>query len=801
MKFIKARILQLVSIVLLLFFGQDLKAQQISSISGKVVDQHQEILMGNVFVLSVVDSHVIKGMSFTNGSFELLAIDQKEVFLKLTSLLFADTMIKVKYDGKSHVNLGTIVIRENKVQLNEVLISSQVPSMRYNSSGNMELNVANTVLASSTSATELLSRAPNVILTDGVISVYGKGEAIVYLNGKQITAEQLAAIPVSQIDKIEIIANPSSKYDAEGKAVINIRMKVNGTEGFLGSASQAVSASGFAGRTANTLLDLNYMKGKLAMIGNYGLLTGNTREVLNTTRTRSLPEDYLKSELRTDWKRKLNNYSNYGLGLQYHINPKSDVSLGYTGILERQGGTQNSDNKIITNEQLNFYSSNINKKEERNNHSFTLNYNRALDSLGSALFVGSQFSDYQSTVDDLITEQQVVKEMDGSRFLKNGVLHNTSISSTQVDYTRVFNAKMKLEAGAKFSYVHTASETDFLISENGADFKPDLNLSSNFKYQEKIPAAYLNYTGAINDQTSFGMGLRGEWTNYQLNTSVGAGQVVEDHYFNIFPNLLLSKKISEQFKLIASYVSKITRPRYQALNPYVIYQDPFTTIEGNPNLIPEKTHAFELGLYYKKIDLKMGYNYIVDPLSAAALRGTTANSYVLKGINLAKNHTYFASLSASLNVKWWTSINTINFSYTKLIDNQFGFELLKPKPQIYLYTSNTFNVDELFRIQLLAWYLGDRSSGLYYDAPRSTITIGVEKDFFSNALKLKFTANDLFHKSNASGTYGVGQTDIYYHRTYNLNYFRFTAAYSFGQLKKSNYKNKTPGQTENSRAN
>lgn len=775
-------------------------AQNISTISGKVVNGANEPLLGNVVLLAVPDSGFIKGAGFTNGAFEVPAVNLKEVFLKLTSLQFPDTVIKVQYNGQQHVDLGTIVIRQSKFRLNEVRVTSQAPLVRYANNGNIEVNVANTVLASSASVSEILTRTPNVIENDGRYSVFGKGEAIIYLNGKLITSERLASIPSSQIAKIEIISNPSSKYDAEGKAVINIITKVKVDEGIMGTISQYLTWSDFAGSNANTFADLSYMKGKFSLVGNYAILFGKTREVLHTIRTRPTTDDYMNSDLRTDWNSKLKNFSTFGLGAQYNINEKSNISLAYNGYLEDLGGTQDSRNTIITTADNSFYTSGIAKKDVLWNHSVTLNYNRTLDTLGSAFFIGSQFSHYDDEIDDFIDEKNIVNGQHGGRFLKNNVDHSIDISSTQADLTKYFDASNKLEAGAKFSYVNNTSGTDFLVAENGGDYKPDTQLSNSFKYIEKVPAIYVNYSGAIGAKTNYGFGVRGEWTNYELNTSVGGGQLISDNYFNIFPNVSISTAVSDKLRLRASYVSRITRPRYQSLNPLVVYQDPFTTIEGNPNLIPEKTHSFEAGANYRQFDFRVGYNYVLDPLDAAALRGTTPNSYVLKAINLDKGYIYYAALSKSFNLKWWTSTNTANLSYNKLTDTRYNFVMVDPKPQIYLYSSNTFTVGNLFKLQLLAWFLGDKAYGLYYDNSRSTVTLGIEKDVLKG-LKLKFMANDIFHGTNASGTYGVGQTDIYYNRTYNTNYFRLIATYSFGRLTKTNYKSKATGQSENNRAN
>jgi len=117
------------------------------------------------------------------------------------------------------------IIKQDHNQLNEIVVKSQPSLVKYGTNGNIDVNVGGTVLATSSSVNELLSRVPNVVVADGEISVLGKGEAIIYLNGVLINYERFAAIPVSQIQKIEVISNPSSRYDAEGKAVINIITK------------------------------------------------------------------------------------------------------------------------------------------------------------------------------------------------------------------------------------------------------------------------------------------------------------------------------------------------------------------------------------------------------------------------------------------------------------------------------------------------------------------------------------------------------------------------------------------------
>lgn len=695
----------------------------------------------------------------------------------------------------------SIVKDQDHNQLNEVVVKRNPSLVKYGANGTININVTGTVLAASSSVNELLGRVPNVVVAEGQISVLGKGEAIIYLNGILINYERFAAIPVSQIARIEVISNPSSKYDAEGKAVVNIITRQNIESGMMGSASQHVTVSKFAGTSTNTLVDFNYSKGKFSFITNYGLQLGKGRELLYTTRTRPNPDVYMQSVLTTDWLRQFNNYSNFGFGLQYTFSEKSYISLAYSGNIEDLGGAVESRNSITNNSGNSFYATDIAKNDVLLNQFINLNYNLITDSKGSSLFIGTQYSNYNGTVRDFIEENSVVEEADGRRYLKNDVGNTINITAVQADYSKKISDNTKLELGAKFSYASIKSGTDFFIANADAvDFELDDNLSSDFTYNEKIMAAYFNYAGSLGEKVDFSAGARAERTNYDLYTNANGVQEFGKNYANFFPNLLLNFNFSEDWKAHFSYVSRITRPRYQALNPFVVYQDPFTTIEGNPNLLPEKVHAFEIGTMYKKFDFKIGYTYKIDPISGAALQGDTPNSYILRSLNLQKGHTFFSSLSRSFNIKWWSSTNTISMNLTKSVDDFYSFEMSPVKPQIYLYSNNTFTIPKLFKIQLLAWYLGDRSYGLGSDNSRSTVTLGIERNFFKDALKLNFTANDIFHDFMVSGNYEVGQTQIYYHRTYTTNYFKLIAAYSFGNSKKTTYKKSEIEQTENNRA-
>jgi hypothetical protein len=773
-------------------------AQDLHRISGRVVDRDGEPQMGNVVALSVKDSSFLKGNSFLEGDFELSDLNAKEVLLKLTSLQFQDTLFHVVLAEKQPINLGVIVVNDRSQMLDEVEITGSAPLFYARPDGVMEINVANTVLATSNSVSEILARSPNVISDDNGISVFGKGQAILYLNGKRITPERLSSISASQVKSIEIISIPSAIYDAEGRAVINIITKDDLPEGYRATAQQHVSWADFAGTMTSTIFNLNYKKRKVDIAGNYDLRLGDDRERLNTTRARQPENDYLNSDVLWDRRREYANVSKYSLGVSYDLNGRGYASLEYNGSYENINDQTQNRNHIITAAEDGQYGSRAIRAGLIRNTSLTMNVNTVFDSLGSSFFAGGQLSQFQSALRDNITENNVVNDEEISRQLKSNQNSEITIFNPQVDLVKVYTGGGKLGIGAKLSYAQTLSDLRF-YNPGENEFELDLQRSNDFEYKETVPAAYIQYDGIFNTTVTYGFGIRSEWTHYTLFTTTQDLGVFQSDYVNFFPNARINVALS-QLKLRASYTSRITRPAYQTLSPSLIYQDAFTSMEGNPNLRPEKTHSLEVGATFNMFDLKAGYNYTIDPISGAALRGTDEKSYILKTFNFNKGQSYFTSLSVSASNRWLTSTNTVSVSYNKFTEDGYGYEQVGVRPQVYAYTSNKINVGNIFTLHMLAWYLGEKYYGIRYDKSRSLITLGIEKEFFKKSLKCSFTANDIFHTTNASGSYDVGQTFVTYNRFFNTSYYRLTLTYTFGQLKKTLYKSRSTGEAENSRA-
>ena len=771
------------------------------SIKGKIITADGYAPSGNVMLLQANDSTFLKGDFFLDGQFQLENVNHSAVLLHFTSLEFEDTFIQVAYTDIPLIDLGTIELQSSGLDLEEIVVKSRRPVYIQQKDGSMTVMIENTSLAASNSVQEILSKSPDVLVNEeGAITVFGKGTAIVYWNGKRISNEQLELIDPSTIKKIDIIRNPSAKYDADGAAVIRIVTIQSIQDGYQGTIKQNATYSDFAGLDTYSSMNVNIHKGKFSSTANYALLQGKDRHILYTTRNRDAADVFLQTEVTTEWKHHYDNYSYYGAGLQYDYQKDSYLSLQYAGYSKQLGGQQLSNNRIEDIESISFYESTIDRKEKYKNNNLSFNFNHTLDTLSSSFFLGGQYANFKINTNNPIFEQRIESDGNSSNQFQNKSDLDIDIFSLQTDFTKVYSNKNIIELGAKYSFVENGSRNQFLVV--GADNQLSINeeLSNQFTYQESVLAAYASVKGAFNESLSYSLGLRSEYTDYQLNLSQVQDQSIANQYLNLFPKISLYKQFSDQYTLNISYAASITRVPYQRLNPVLYYQDPYTSIQGNPASVPEKTHALDIASNFKKTTFKVGYNYTIDPFGGGAIRGKDPKSYILIRLNFDRQHEWYTSVSRTFETSWLTSANTFSLRYTNIIDTEFDFYDVGAKPTMYVYSNNRIPIGKLGHMELLFWYKGNDYEGLYHRHSSWSSSLTLEKSFFDNALTCRFIANDLFHSVRAAGTYSIGETDIYFHRHWNTNYFRASVQYNFGQLKKSGYKNKAIGETENNRA-
>lgn len=764
-------------------------------VKGNVIDNQDSLIFGNVLILSESDSSLINGSFFTDGNLEVKVQNPESSLIKLTAVGFNDTIFKLGRISGPNYNLGSIKMTF------EVMIGVDIvyykPMFEPAKNGDVQVNVKETMLASSASIIELLTKTPNVMVSGSSVSVIGKGEALLYLDGIQINFERLATIPVSRIEHIEVLTSPSAKYDAQGKAVINIVLFNDGSEGWQTMLSH-VSSLG-RNYNSNSNVGVNFRKNKWSLSADLGMINGKDWFEAEGTRTMEDGLNIYKSTYGIEDNKRFKLVSNYRAGISYQINENNDLSLEYAGFYNQYQEDNLAVNSIVdsSTELASLNAHNTGQTDQLNN-AISLNYYRNIDSLGSALFVGGQYIGFQDSRNDDISES-IITSIGNSRSLRRNIgRNNISLLTSQVDYVKNTTKGMSFDLGAKFSSSGNNGKIDF-YSKLGDEEAYGLieSFSNDFKYTENNYAVYAQMSGKIKEKYDYVLGVRGELTDAMGISNVMDTTFIDTTYLLPFPIASVNIPLSESWNLAVNYAARVGRPLYQDLDPFVWYMDSLTSAQGNPALLPEYSNSFEATITRNMVSLKLGFSYANNASRIATLTGNKGpGSLALVPVNVEKVNSYYATLAMPFEYKFWSSYSTVSFAMDQLIDSRPELNVKSATPQIYAYSYNEFRVKEWFNLELSGDYIGGTSDGVYSWKPTYTVTAGLSKSFLDGALLCRFMANDIFKSYFFGGEYMIGNTTVDFKNYMNTHFYRIAVVFNIGKLGKVIYRNKQTGEEE-----
>lgn len=784
----------------LLFIGQYLAAQTSFTLKGKVNLSSGVSPSGNLMILHPKDSSFIEGVFFLDGNFELQNVRQWPLIVKLTSIEFTEKLFYVdKQPTNNILDIGFVEVDSPSWELEAIEVIRKRPTYRQRPNGTIEIPIANTVLAASNSLGEILSRTPEIQYDDeGNLSILGKGTATVYLDGQRVLPSQLSTIVPANIESIEIIRNPSAKYDSAGGAVIHIHSRGGQLQGKQLQLLQNVEYSSYAGAKSFSSANLNWTANKLAIDGFYTFERGQDEFLKITTRDRTDQNIFFSSKVNIRWRESIEQLSRYGIGSQYNFNPNAYASIAYRGSLQKRGGAIDATNRILDGQRMGQYESMTDQDLAEQTHLFSYNYQQTLDTLGSSLFIGGQYSTFSEILNNPITENSRENQSITQRQLLQQEDRAIDIATVQLDYTQFLDSRLQLEMGLRGSFIGNSSVANFQIAQNDGTYVRSETLSNIFGYQEKIGAAYISISGKLVEQWNYQIGLRTEYTDYQVHIDQDISSIT-DQYWKYFPNLMLIYQWNANDRSSLSFTSRMDRQPYNRLNPGLIYQDPYTSIQGNPMLLPQEVRSIESNTQFGLTTLKLGYNYIINPFGGAALRGADSRSYILKRINFEDQHDWYASLSRGFNLGIWSSNNTLSAFYRENRESIFGVTAGSPRVHWYFFSTQQLQLGKSWNLELLLWWKNDLYEGTIHREDVWNATVSIEHSFFDQRLKCRFIANDLFHTNRADGDYSVAETDISFQNKWNSNFWRLSLMYQIGQLQNNRHRHKETGTKENAR--
>jgi iron complex outermembrane receptor protein len=772
-------------------------AGQSASVSGSLLDEQGKPMMyATASLINAQDSSIVKGaISNEQGVYSFDHIKKGKYVIKASTVGYEKAVSPpvVVTDNSSAVKVPQLKMQPNAHSLNTVSITAAKPLIERKSD-RMVMNVENSVLAAGNSAMDILERAPGVTIDkDDNISLKGKQGVTVMINDKltYLTAAQLATLLRSTdgntIQSIEIITNPSAKYDAAGNSgIINIKLKKNKQTGTNGSLTLG---TGYGSHWRdNQTLQLNHKEGKLNVFGTFSH-DDNTREhqlnikriVTDSTGAKTYFNQF--SSMPSE-----NHNNSYRLGADYELTSKNTIGFLVNGYFNNEH--DNNVNNTYVGTQPNTVDSYLNTLSQINQtyHNFALNLNDKfeIDTTGQQLAIDLDYSKFNNNSNAHYDTYFYLP--DGSpqmapTLLRNETPSTISIRTAKVDYTLPINKNLKFETGFKLSDVKTDNNLQAQKQVNGA-FVNDTTLTNRFIYDEKIDAGYINLTKSYKN-TSIQAGLRAEYTssNGDLVTN---NEVVPRHYLDFFPSVFINHTINDKNEIGINYSRRIDRPGYDDLNPFVYYLDQYTYEKGNPFLNPQYTNNFELNYTYNHtINVSLGYSRTSDAITQILLTDPVSKATFQTNLNLQTQISYNINVNTPFTInKWWSGNANVNAFYLGFkSDSLLGATLNKGQYAYQLKLMNTFQVAKGYKAELMGNYQSALTYGIFYIKPQYSIDAGISHSFADKRANLKLAMSDIFNmrRNDVTSHYQTNDLDIRQKNESRIT--RLTFTYNFGSTK------------------
>lgn len=652
-------------LLLLCFISLNLPAQTFE-ISGSLWDAEtkEPLPYATIVYYEVADSSMAgNALSENNGAFKLSLPSGK--YYGVIQFMGYENYIIDPFSLTANLDLGKILMGSSAVALEEVQVTAEKSQMVFKLDKRV-FNVGKDLTSAGNNAADILDNVPSVnVDPEGNVSLRGSGSVRILVNGKPsglLSAGETDALLRMQgdiIESIEVITNPSARYEAEGEAgIINIILKKNKEKGFNGSFGATLGYPTNLGASYN----LNYRQSNLNFFSNFGIDYrrapggGNSEQRFFDNGNLT---DFFTSE--TDQTRGgLGGY--FQGGLDWSLSEQSML----TASLLYRTGEDNNDATVIfrdfdsNNELLNITNRETEETETEHNLEAALNFTKNFDREDQKWTVDLKYiyDDDTEIADYFQTENNEIDPL----IQRSSNTEDEITFLFQTDYVLPLSERTRVEGGARID-LRTVNN-DFIVEEDkGNTFEPLAEFNDQLQYTEDIYAAYLigaHEMGAFSGQ----VGLRMEISDISA-VLLDSDTRNDQYYANLFPSVNLSYKITDKDQVQASYSRRISRPYFRRLLPFSNYNNPRNNSIGNPNLRPEFTNSSELGYlrYFDKGTFLLGAYYritegVIDRITLPSEDGTT----IRYPVNLSTRNSYGLEVNFSYDLwKWWSLTTDLNF--------------------------------------------------------------------------------------------------------------------------------------------
>lgn len=702
-------------------------------ISGVIIDNNskQPIAYVNIIVKDALNAIITGSISDEKGKFNITKLPLGESIVEIQFIGFKTIKKTIKLSSKSNLlNLGTISLIEDTNLLNEVVVNAETSTIVQKVDRKI-INVGKDLIAAGATASELLNNVPSVSVDsqNGNVSLRGNENVRILVDGKPSNidaAQLLKQIPSTSIKNIELITNPSAKYNPEGMSgIINIVLHKNANTGFNATINSGITFG--KNIRNNNSLDMNYKTGKINLFSNYGYNNGkndNNGFVQRYDNNNEQTFDFLghnKSHLLK-------------VGFDFYINDKNTISA-YTNQNIFDSNELGKINIIYKDGNFDNITQNFDAIDDNKTQTYNLNYKHEFNKAGHTL----EFETTYSATDNQQKAEYTLKS--GIPIVESSYTDQTAndrkTTNINIDYTNPINDNQKIELGFESRIRKTAN-----------DYNSTLLNNSFYNYDNNVHSFYTTYSQKF-DKLSVQIGARVE--SYDVEAVLETVKVYEDDYFTIYPSTFFTYEASDKNQYQVSYSKRVDRPGLSQVNPIREWSTPTITSVGNPNLKPQFTHSFEinytrklkdgsitLGTFYRKIEDIITRTLLEDPVDP--------NKVILTYGNSDSNNAYGIEISSNYKFyKWWSANMSFDL-YNQREKGISGTEAVEVTNTSWnIRANNSFKLNDKVRLQLFGMYRGANENLQFEVDPMWKIDFGGSWNILDNKGTISARVSDIFN--------------------------------------------------------
>ncbi|WP_256370409.1 TonB-dependent receptor [Flavobacterium sp. KBS0721] len=585
--------------------------------------------------------------------------------------------------------------------LNEVVVAQNKKTFT-NANGNIKVDVANSIYNSIPNTVDLLAKLPTVQVSSDKesISVVGRGNPLIYIDNQKVGMNDLNALAVADIKTIEIIQNPSSKYEAEGRSVILITRRFSKKDGFRTEISEVVS---FKKKYSNYLgFNTSFKKNKIEWKANFNYNQLQPWE--NHSIDYQIPDAQIISKYDVTAYSKKRQFV-FGGSLFYKINEEDYFSFSVNGRPQKDifpintitGNTnKNVENNVLT------YSDNDSKKNFVNSF---VNYSKKIKAIDTQVFTGLQYSNFDQGLwshvqNNYNNTQFELTQLRDQKFQVN-------VFSGKIDVEKKFKNEMKLEIGGLYASADSKSDSDIVY------FEKSENEISHYDFKEQNLAGYTQLSGKIK-KVDFSVGFRVENTNVNGKFKTDLSPLINKNYTDFFPKIQFSVAIDSTKNISINYAKSISRPNYSSLSQGTTYINPYFLYARNINLNPTIVNEISSTFQYHDKSVKLTYYQNTNPVYNSFFFDKELNIMTFKDVNFDKESAFVLDVEVPFTYKFWTITNSLVFVSEKMMLRQYFY--LQNRMHIIIQTMNS-NCQKDIRLFLLLEELQNKTKVFLKEMP------------------------------------------------------------------------------------